>query len=256
MLKVALLASLLVLPCDAYRPRLAPLSLHTRPRPAFSTSIRRCHACAIPDNLDSLVSDSQEAIEFVAPKVLSHSASPKVEDEGMTNPLVRRFPIFGWAPKLNSSSALGDVISGVTVATMLIPQGMSYATIAGLHPIVGLYCYVPLIVYAAMGTSRYVSVGPVALVSTTLFGMVASQASAAAKLALASTLMFWGGVLSTVLGLLGLGFVLEVMLTSHSATHPFPCFPLAALLAAHCLLAAYARQSPDDRCPLHAVLQF
>ena len=58
------------------------------------------------------------------------------------------------------------------------------------------YCYVPLLVYAAMGTSSFVSVGPVALVSTTLHGMIAGVPDPATRLALASCLMFWGGVLS------------------------------------------------------------
>ena len=70
--------------------------------------------------------------------------------------------------------------------------------VAGLNPIVGLYCYVPLLVYAAMGTSSFVSVGPVALVSTTLHGMIAGVPDPATRLALASCLMFWGGVTSVV----------------------------------------------------------
>ena len=64
---------------------------------------------------------------------------------------------------------------------MLIPQGMSYATLAGLNPIIGLYCYVPLVVYALMGTSSFISVGPVALVSTTLFGMIVAVEYASQK---------------------------------------------------------------------------
>ena len=136
-----------------------------------------------------------------------------VPDEGgsLAEVVDRRLPIVNWLPKLTSDRIVGDVIAGLTVATVLIPQGMSYATIAGLNPIVGLYCYVPLLVYAAMGTSSFVSVGPVALVSTTLHGMISHVADPAVKLALASCLMFWGGVTSVVIGLLNWGKVVNVV---------------------------------------------
>ena len=52
------------------------------------------------------------------------------------------------APCTSKSDVLNDALAGLTVAAMLIPQGMSYASIAGLNPIVGLYCYVPMLVYA------------------------------------------------------------------------------------------------------------
>lgn len=187
---------MIALPCRAYQPRLMPPALRV---PLLGSSC--CTRTARP----VLVASEKTA----APPDLVVSEMVK-EELAEPSLLERSLPIVNWAPKLNASSAVGDVIAGVTVATMLIPQGMSYATIAGLHPIVGLYCYVPLLVYAAMGTSRFISVGPVALVSTTLYGMIATQVGAA-KLALASALMFWGGVLSTLLGLLGLGFVLEVV---------------------------------------------
>ena len=56
--------------------------------------------------------------------------------------ITRRLPILTWAPKLTSARIIGDIIAGLTVATVLIPQGMSYATVAGLNPIVGLYRHV------------------------------------------------------------------------------------------------------------------
>jgi SulP family sulfate permease len=57
-----------------------------------------------------------------------------------------------------------DLVAGITVAILLIPQGMAYALIAGLPPIFGLYAALtPQIVYALMGTSRQLAVGPVAM---------------------------------------------------------------------------------------------
>lgn len=78
----------------------------------------------------------------------------------------RVFPILSWFRELSKSTICGDVIAGLTVAVMLIPQSMSYADIAGLQYRYGLYAgFMPALVYAFMGTSRQLAVGPVAMVS-------------------------------------------------------------------------------------------
>lgn len=75
-------------------------------------------------------------------------------------------PALSWLPAYDKSDLRGDVSAGLTTAVMLIPQGMAYAMLAGLDPIIGLYSsVVPLIVYALLGTSRQLAVGPVAMVS-------------------------------------------------------------------------------------------
>jgi solute carrier family 26 protein len=61
---------------------------------------------------------------------------------------------------------MGDIIAGITVAIMHIPQGMAYGLLAGLDPIVGLYmAFFPTLVYFFFGTSRHVSTGTFAVVS-------------------------------------------------------------------------------------------
>jgi len=80
--------------------------------------------------------------------------------------LKSKFPVLEWLPKINWSSLRADVIAGLTVGVMLIPQSMSYADIAGLEYKYGMYTSVlPVITYALMGTSRQLGVGPVAMVS-------------------------------------------------------------------------------------------
>lgn len=75
-------------------------------------------------------------------------------------------PALTWLPKITRDTLKSDVIAGLTVGVMLIPQSMSYASIAGLEYKYGLYTsVVPLITYAMLGTSRQLGVGPVALVS-------------------------------------------------------------------------------------------
>ncbi|MEN8844676.1 MAG: SulP family inorganic anion transporter, partial [Candidatus Arcticimaribacter sp.] len=74
------------------------------------------------------------------------------------------FPVFEWAKDYSSSAFKNDAFAGLTVGIMLIPQGMAYAMIAGLPPVYGLYAALfPQVVYALMGTSRQLAVGPVAM---------------------------------------------------------------------------------------------
>jgi len=76
------------------------------------------------------------------------------------------FSVLSWMPKTNRNSLKADMVAGLTVGVMLIPQSMSYANIAGLEYKYGLYTsVVPLIAYALLGTSRQLGVGPVAMVS-------------------------------------------------------------------------------------------
>jgi len=88
-----------------------------------------------------------------------------VEVTGVTD--VRRLlPITEWIWYYNRTKLLGDVIAGLTVGLMLIPQGMAYAAIAGLPAVYGLYGgFMGVIVYAFTGTSKDITNGPTALMS-------------------------------------------------------------------------------------------
>jgi SulP family sulfate permease len=97
---------------------------------------------------------------------------------------------------------------------MLIPQGMAYAMIAGLPPIYGLYAaLVPLLVYAAFGTSRQLAVGPVAMVSLLVATGVGAVAGAdgALYISLAVVLALLVGALQLVLGLARFGFLVNFL---------------------------------------------
>ena len=73
--------------------------------------------------------------------------------------------------KSPKQTLLRDFIAAITVSVMIIPQAMAYAVLGGFPPIYGLYaCLVPLLLYPLLGTSPYLSVGPVALVSILLAG--------------------------------------------------------------------------------------
>ena len=75
-------------------------------------------------------------------------------------------PVLGWVRRYQRDDLVSDLIAGVVVAIMLVPQGMAYAMLAGLPAEVGLYASIlPLILYGLLGTSRTLAVGPVAIVS-------------------------------------------------------------------------------------------
>ncbi|OIW03830.1 hypothetical protein TanjilG_30106 [Lupinus angustifolius] len=76
------------------------------------------------------------------------------------------FPIFLWGPQYNFRLLRSDVISGLTIASLAIPQGISYAKLANLPPIIGLYSsFVPPLIYSVLGSSKHLGVGPVSIAS-------------------------------------------------------------------------------------------
>jgi len=78
----------------------------------------------------------------------------------------RRFSICDWLPRIDLETLRADLIAGVTVGVMVIPQSMAYANIAGLPYIYGMYsACVPTLVYGFLGQSRQLAIGPVAVVS-------------------------------------------------------------------------------------------
>jgi high affinity sulfate transporter 1 len=108
----------------------------------------------------------------------------------------------------------GDVVAGVTVAAYLVPQVMAYATVAGLPPEVGLWAaLVPLAVYALLGSSRQLSVGPESttalMTATALAPLAAGDPGKYAALAAAAALLV--GAMCFVGGLVRLGVLAELL---------------------------------------------
>lgn len=123
-------------------------------------------------------------------------------------------PILEWLPNYNSSYFKGDCVAGITVAIILIPQGIAYALIAGLPPIFGLYsALVPQVVYAVFGSSRQVAIGPVAMDSLIVATGVSTLALAGSNsyVDIAILLAFMVGGIQFLLGVLRLGFVVNFL---------------------------------------------
>jgi len=123
-------------------------------------------------------------------------------------------PILDWLPKYKKSFLRDDIVAGITVAIILIPQGIAYALIAGLPPIYGLYtALVPQIIYAIFGTARQVAVGPVAMDSLIVATGVSTLALAGSQsyVEIAILLALVVGVFQILMGLLRLGFIVNFM---------------------------------------------
>ena len=119
-----------------------------------------------------------------------------------------------WLPDYRRAWLRGDLVAGLSVGVLLIPQGMAYAMIAGLDPVYGLYAgLVPQVVYALLGTSRQLAVGPVAmdslLVAAALgtLGLAGESEYAVAAVFLALIV----GAMQVAMGALRLGFLVNFL---------------------------------------------
>lgn len=108
---------------------------------------------------------------------------------------------------------IGDLIAGLVVAIVLIPQAMAYAMLAGLPPQIGLYASLaPLILYACLGSSKVLAVGPVAMISLMVasgLGELGFTAGSPEFLAACLTLALMVGIIQVLMSLLHLGFLVN-----------------------------------------------
>ncbi|CUM63563.1 uncharacterized protein PRCAT00001141001 [Priceomyces carsonii] len=124
------------------------------------------------------------------------------------------FPILKWILHYNLKWLSGDLIAGITVGIVLVPQSMSYAQLAGLDAQYGLYSsFVGVFIYSIFATSKDVSIGPVAVMSAEVAKVIAHvQSTSGDKYSapeIATFLSLICGGIAAGLGLLRLGFILE-----------------------------------------------
>lgn len=123
-------------------------------------------------------------------------------------------PILEWLPNYKKEFLGGDLSAGLTVGIMLIPQGMAYAMIAGLPPVFGLYAaLIPQIIYGILGTSRQLSVGPVAMDSLLVAaGLGALSLSGIEEyIGMAIFLALFMGLIQFLLGVVRMGFLVNFL---------------------------------------------
>ena len=130
--------------------------------------------------------------------------------------------VFQWVPGLQVLSSyrrkwlLKDVIAGVVLTTLLVPQGMAYAELAGLPPITGLYTSILcLLGYAVFGPSRILVLGPDSslgpMIAATILPLMAAKGDAERAVALASVLAIMVAVIMILAAVAKLGFIADLI---------------------------------------------
>ncbi|MQM08309.1 hypothetical protein Taro_041165 [Colocasia esculenta] len=130
------------------------------------------------------------------------------------------FPIIRWGRRYDWKTFRSDLMAGLTLASLGIPQSIGYASLAKLDPQYGLYTsVVPPLIYAVMGSSREIAIGPVAVISLLLSSMVEKVvdpfADPTAYRRLVFTATFFAGLFQAAFGLFRLGFLVDFL--SHAA---------------------------------------
>ncbi len=165
---------------------------------------------------------------------------------------------FSWFENYNSKFLRADIISGLTVALVLIPQSMAYAELAGLPPYFGLYAaFIPPMVAALFGSSHQLATGPVAVVSLLTATTLEPLATAGTQqyIAYAVLLALIVGVFQFTLGILKLGLVVNFI--SHPVVNGFS--NAAAIIIASSqlpkLLGVYLDKAPRHYETIYRVFQ-
>lgn len=143
------------------------------------------------------------------------------------------FPFLRWLPKLNRQIAQADFLAGLTGAIVVLPQGVAFATIAGMPPEYGLYAgIVPAIIAALFGSSWHLVSGPTTAASIVLFSSLSALAEpgSAKYVQLALTLTLMVGVIQLTMGLFRMGTLVNFI--SHSVIIGFTA-GAAVLIAAN-----------------------
>lgn len=123
-------------------------------------------------------------------------------------------PFLQWLSNYKKADFSRDLLAGLTVGVILIPQAMAYAMIAGLPPVYGLYAAIfPVLVYAFLGTSKNLGIGPVAMDSLLVAAGLGTLAISTVEnyIVLAILLAFLVGAMQFILGLFRMGFLVNFL---------------------------------------------
>ncbi|MGD8671827.1 MAG: SulP family inorganic anion transporter [Thiogranum sp.] len=134
-----------------------------------------------------------------------------------SDPLTRLFPFLVWWPLLNGKNVRSDLTAGLTGAVVVLPQGVAFATIAGMPPEYGLYAgMVPAIIAALFGSSWHLVSGPTTAASIVLFSSLSvyAEPGSAEYVTLALTMTLMVGLIELGLGLARMGALVNFI--SHS----------------------------------------
>ncbi|CAE6423980.1 unnamed protein product [Rhizoctonia solani] len=155
-----------------------------------------------------------EVTNTVSTKDYFHQLRSTGIKQSLLDYLVSLFPVFQWITRYNVGWATGDIIAGLTVGLVLVPQSMSYAKIATLSPEYGLYAsFVGVFTYCFFATSKDVSIGPVAVMSLQVANVIKHVQNERPGIytgpEIAIALAFICGIIVLGIGLLRVGRLVE-----------------------------------------------
>ena len=164
-----------------------------------------------PDHSNVVIGEYVENEPTVVEFGKEHLSDPASR---VVNYFISLFPIAKWILHYNRVWLYGDLVAGITVGVVLVPQSMSYAQLAGLPAEFGLYSsFVGVFIYSFFATSKDVSIGPVAVMSLQVGKVIAKvQGKVGNKFApeeIATFLSLICGGIAAGIGLLRIGFILE-----------------------------------------------
>ena len=134
----------------------------------------------------------------------------------------RVFAFLRWWPMVNGQTLRSDLVAGLTGAIIVLPQGVAFATIAGLPPEYGLYsAMVPAIIAALFGSSWHLVSGPTTAISIVIFGTISplAEPGSAEYIRLALTLTFMVGAIQLIMGMARMGALVNFI--SHTVVIGF-----------------------------------
>ncbi|KAL3974204.1 dopachrome tautomerase [Sarotherodon galilaeus] len=183
----------------------------------------------------------EEAMDEMGQKSVSKTSlrekvkkSVRCSGPRMKSCLLGTVPIMSWLPRYPiRENALGDLISGISVGIMQLPQGMAYALLASVPPVFGLYSsFYPVLIYFIFGTSKHISVGTYAVMSVMIGGVterlapdsdfmtwdnvtnasiIDTVARDEERVRVAAAVTFISGLFQILLGLVQFGFVVTYL---------------------------------------------
>lgn len=168
--------------------------------------------------------------------------------------LYKVFPFLRWWPMVDKTSTKADLIAGLTGAMIVLPQGVAFATIAGLPPEFGLYAaMVPAIMGAMFGSSWHLVSGPTTAISIAVFASVSPYAEpgSAQFISLVLTLTFLAGLFQLIMGLARMGALVNFI--SHTVVIGFTAG--AAVLIGGSQIKNFLGLQMARGLPFHEVLQ-
>ncbi len=164
-------------------------------------------------------------------------------------------PFTQWWPEVNRRTLRADTVAGLTGAVVVLPQGVAFATLAGMPPVYGLYAaMVPAIVAALFGSSRYLVSGPTTAASIVVFSSLTllAEPGTSEYIAYALTLTFMVGVIELTMGLARLGALVNFI--SHSVIVGFTAG--AAILIAASQVKHFFGISMPSGLHLHEIVRY